>query len=92
MYRITPHSTTGVPPADLLMGCRLRSRFDALYPDIGKTVETRQWHQKKSHDGTRAIRIFVEGDKLLVKSFTNNSKWLPGVITGVTGPLSYTVT
>ncbi len=48
MYRITPHSTTGFLPADLLMGCRLRSRFDALYPDIGQTVETRQSSKEKS--------------------------------------------
>ena len=41
MYRITPHSTTGVPPAELLMGRRLCSRFDAMYPDIGRTVEAK---------------------------------------------------
>ncbi len=39
------------------------------------------------------LSVFLSWEiKVLVKSFTNNSKWLPGVITGVTGPLSYTVT
>ena len=28
MYHITPHTTTGVPPSELLMGCCLRSRLD----------------------------------------------------------------
>ena len=27
-YRITPHSTIGVSPAELLMGRKLRTRFD----------------------------------------------------------------
>ena len=35
-YRITPQSTTGVPPATLLMGCRLRTRLDQLFPDLSK--------------------------------------------------------
>ena len=29
-YRLTPHSTTGVPPAELLLGRRLRSELDFL--------------------------------------------------------------
>lgn len=33
-YRITPHSTTGVPPAELLMGRKLQSRLDLLYPNF----------------------------------------------------------
>ena len=37
-YRITPHTTTGVSPATLLMGRRLRSRLDILFPDLSDTV------------------------------------------------------
>ena len=37
-YRTTPHSTT--PPAELLMGRRLRTHFDLLYPDISRKVES----------------------------------------------------
>ena len=33
MYRITPQTSTGVAPSELLMGCRLLSRFDLLHPD-----------------------------------------------------------
>ena len=32
-YRITPQSTTGISPAELLMGRRLRSYLDLLHPD-----------------------------------------------------------
>ena len=39
-YRLTPHSTTGVLPAELLMGHRLRSRLDLLFPDIRDRVQS----------------------------------------------------
>ena len=32
--RITPHTTTGRSPADLLMGRRLRSHLDLLRPNV----------------------------------------------------------
>ena len=33
-YRMTPHSTTGVTPAELLLGRNLRSLLDLLKPNI----------------------------------------------------------
>ena len=36
-YR-NPHTTTGVPPAELLMGRRLRTQLDLLFPDVSKRV------------------------------------------------------
>lgn len=38
-YRITPQSTTGLAPAEILLGRRPRSRFDLLHPDIYKKVK-----------------------------------------------------
>ena len=37
-YRLTPHSTTGVPPAELLFGRRPRSKLDLLKPNLSETV------------------------------------------------------
>ena len=37
---ITPHSTTGVAPSELLMGRRLRSRLDGLFPKVNKKIES----------------------------------------------------
>ena len=34
-YRITPHSTTGISPAELIMGRPLRSHLALLQPDLG---------------------------------------------------------
>ena len=37
-YRISPHSTTGVSPAELMVGKRLRSHLDLLQPQVGMRV------------------------------------------------------
>ena len=49
-YRITPHSTTGVAPAELLVGRTPRSRPDLLYHDISERVRKRQLDQKEGRD------------------------------------------
>ena len=61
-YRITPHTVTGVSPAELLMGRRLHSRLDLLYPGISQKVQTQQSKQKQGHDNTRPLRSFKVGD------------------------------
>ena len=35
---------------------------------------------------------FAKGDAVYVRDFASGPKWLPGVITATTGPLSYHVT
>lgn len=91
-YRITPHSTTGIPPAELLMGGRLRSRLDLLQPDLPSKIEFSQATQKSNHDLKKPYRTFVKGDLVYAENFTsNNQKWMPGIIDKVTGPLSYVI-
>ncbi len=91
-YRITPHTTTGVPPAELLMGRSLRSRLNFLFSDVHGKVEASQLEQKRAHDGCHSLRIFSVGDKVLIKDFTQSTvKWLPGTICKISGPLSYIV-
>ena len=34
-YRVTPQSMTGVSPAELMFGRKLRTRLDLLQPDLG---------------------------------------------------------
>lgn len=41
-YRTTPHSTTGVPPCELLMGRSLHTHLDLLRPNISRAVRQSQ--------------------------------------------------
>ena len=45
-YRITPQTTTGMAPAELLIGRRLKSRLDILMPSFDERVRARQSQQK----------------------------------------------
>ncbi len=92
-YRITPHSTTGVSPAELLMGRRPRSVLDLLFPEVSSKVESQQSRQKKAHDSnTLPVRSFSVNDMVFARNFTGGSpNWLPGCVTKVTGPLSYEI-
>ena len=90
-YRITPQSTTGASPAELLLGRRPRTRLDLLRPNTAERVEERQQAQKRKHDSKARERAFKKGDDVFVKNFGSGSRWLPGKIVNVTGPVSFHV-
>ena len=88
-YRITPH-TTGIAPTQLLMNCRLRSRFDRLFPDLQQHVQKKQAKQAASHNNSQPLRSFKVGDLVYTKDFSSTPLiWIPGTVAKVTGPLSY---
>ena len=88
-YRRTPQSTTGVSPAELLMGRRLRSRLDRVFPDSPDNVLKKQQSQKTQHDKNVKLRNFEVGTSVYVS--TPNKSVLAGEITGKSGPVSYSV-
>jgi hypothetical protein len=90
-YRLTPHSTTGVAPAELLMGRRPRSVLDLLKPDVADRVKTKQEAQKTYHDRTAKYREFRVGDAVFVRDFSDRKRWIPGVVSDKKGPSSYYV-
>ena len=91
-YRLTPHTTTGVVPAELLMGLRPCSLLDNLIPDLSQKVEYRQVKQKLSHDSSKSVRNFEVGDIVFAETFTGKSpKRISRKMREVTGPLSYVV-
>ena len=58
-YRITPQSTTGSSPAELLLGRRPRTRLDLLRPNTAeRRVERKQEEQKARHDKKARVRTF----------------------------------
>ena len=88
-YRITPQSTTGLAPAEILLGRRPRSRFDLLHPDIYKKVKDKQ--DKVSQTNRRAVRKFSIGDTLFARNYSGRIKWIPVTVIKITGPVSYRV-
>ena len=90
-YHTTPHSTTGMPPCDLLMGRRLRTRWDLLKPDIGVTVRDKPLQQKIGHDRSVPVRSFQVGQEVMARNFRAGAAWIPGVIAQQLGPVTYLV-
>ncbi|XP_069128432.1 uncharacterized protein [Argopecten irradians] len=93
-FRVTPQTTTGVAPCELLMGRRIRTKLDRVRPDLKLKVTERQSKQKDvSQQVVERSNIYTATwDKVYVKNFAKGPKWLPGKIEAKTGPVSYTVT
>ena len=89
-YRITPQSSTGISPAELLMGRRLHCKLDLLHPDIPKRV-IQQQDKMITRSGRKVLRSFKEGERLYAKSFQSHQKWIPVTVVKQTGPVSYKV-
>ena len=87
-YRITPHTTAGVAPAELLMKRRLRTHLDQKQPRVVERVEDKQWHQKNAHDQHAKERIIETGDQVFVRDFRKPKAWLKGVVLKLNGPVS----
>ena len=90
-YRITPRSTTGVSPAELLFGRHIQSHLGQRIPDLATKVESKQATQKRNHDNHTDIRTFQTGDPVFVRNYTKGPTWLSGEVKEIQGPLSYTV-
>ena len=75
-YRLTPQSTTGVSPAELLLGKQPRSRLDLLKPNLASRVESNQLKQKKQHDRKAKERSLDIGDGVFVRNYHGGNRWI----------------
>ncbi|XP_072171469.1 uncharacterized protein [Diadema setosum] len=89
-YRITPHPTTGTPPAQLLFNRIPRSRFDCVKPNMEERVQRKQHDQKQKHDQRAKARDFCIGDRVYVKNFASGPQWMPGEVISIDG-VQYTL-
>ena len=88
-YRITPQTTTGLSPAQLLIGCRLSSRLDLMVPSVSRKVQWSQ-SQKTTHDFHASDHEIAEEDKVYTRNFAlrSEAKWSPDEVVQKTRPLS----
>jgi len=84
-YQKTPQTTTGLSPAEMLFGCRLRSHLDLLISTVASRVQANQHQQKTNHDDKHEFDI---GDAVYVKNFSGSPAWVPEKCRD---PLSYLV-
>lgn len=77
-YRTTPHSTTGVPPAELLMKRKLHTQLDRMLPSVADRLRSKQSQQKATHDYHARERTIEEGQAVYAKDFRYKKTWMPG--------------
>ena len=90
-YRSMPHLSTGMSPAEMLYGRKLRTQLDLLVPSIGKNVRDAQDRQRRNHDTHCRPRSFSWGDSVYVKNYGPGPKWLPGNIVETEGSVMYQI-
>ena len=90
-YHITPHSTTGLSPAQLMFGRNLQSRLDHVLPDPAAQVESQQQRQKEAHDQHARSRKFSINDQVYAHNSRSSKAWLPGYILKASGPVLFLV-
>ena len=86
-YRNTPHTLTGETPAKLFLNRQPRTRLSLLEPNLADVVEAKQEKQKFQHDGKLPLCEFIPGDSVYIRNFRGGSKWNPGVIQALLGPV-----
>ena len=89
-HRLTPNTTTGRSPAELLMNRQLKSRLDLIRPDVRSKVEEQKFYH---HDRQVKERNFGLGESVAVENHSKlaSDKWIPAVVISKTGPVSYVV-
>ena len=90
-YRLTPQTTTGQSPSELLLGRRIKSRLDLLQPTAKPKVTQSLIRQKANHDRSAKFRVFNVGEEVFVRNPQGTPAWWEGVIEKLTGPLSYKI-
>ena len=90
-YRITPHSTTGSSPAELMFGRNLHSRLHKVQPNVSERVEAHQENQKSAHDDHAHNQPLEVGKPVFVRNFRPGQPWIPGHIVRLSGPVSFEV-
>ena len=90
-YRVTPHSSTGTSPSELMMGRKLRTQLDLLRPSTSNIVHQSQERQKKAHDRSARPRHFTAGDNVYYRNYRQGPSWLPGVVVDQEGSVLFKI-
>ena len=90
-YRITPHSSLGSSPSELMWGRTLRSKLDLLRPDVDKRAQEATDRQRLAHDSRAPDREFAVNDTVYARNYGSGPRWVPGSIVSCQGTAMYVV-
>ena len=87
--RITPQTTTGQSPSELLFNRRLRSALSQMRPDLQANVRQKQ----SINEDQRKLRTFEVGNDVLVSNFGGggDGRWISGTVAEVMGSTNFRV-
>ena len=88
---ITPSTTTGLSPSELLQNRRLRTCLDLLRQNISGRVLEKQEKQQRYADLHSKTRYFEVGEAVYVHDYSGKHKWIPGHVSSSVGNVSYDV-
>ena len=89
IYRTSPHSTTGYSTSYLICNWQIRTCFDLLKPHL--TQRMNQKSTSKQDKLCKPVSLFDEGSNMLMRNYTKEGKWLPGVVHKKTGSLHFII-
>ena len=69
-----------------------QSKIDLMTPNLQTKVVKRQETQKVQFNKVSREKDFKEQEKVWVRNYNGENKWIPGIIIKKTGPVSYQVT
>ena len=88
-YRTRPHATTGKTAA-MLHGRNIRTRLDALKPNIRERVEDKQQDLELSLINSHTRKLHIS-EEVIARDYCGGKKERPGVKTALRGPSTYEV-
>ena len=89
-YRNTPHTNTGVSPAEILLKRLPKTRMSLLRPDMEKSTMKYKENMIADRGGSK-LRELKVGQSVIARNYTGGQKWLYGVVSERTGPVSYKI-
>lgn len=78
----TPRPTTNMSPAELLMGRKIRTTLDRLYPD---------YTPERSLESSRQLRGFALDTAVYTRNCTSQPLWVRGRVINIACPCSYKI-
>ena len=74
-YRMTPQSTTGQSPVELLFNRQLRLAFMLIKPDTTNAVRLKQFNNEYYSKRNKPLCYFNVNDTVIIRNFGRGLQW-----------------